>query len=554
MKILFSTMPKPVPLLMDTFLSIDDSSYRFVVDQGIFSVRSENHCYSLHFMGQNIVAPSTVLEWPTCEELEAELRREHYDFFGLHTKVIDLDRVRPVLELVKRVSPDTKIIFGGYGTMGVEDLKEFGIDFLDLVDHMCRGEGVDFMNALLGVTQRLPRTARMPLERMWFPWLPMETKIGYMLSALGCPIRCEFCATTAYVPGGRVHEVMTAREIYEAGRWYFDTYRDFHQVYLMDENFLAYKNKVNELGQYIRNDDKYGLERMNYQVFGTIRAISMWDPEELLLNGVGGIWSGVESFFTYDRKKRSNIQELIDGVHGHGITTILSWIIGDDAQTPENIDEDIELFLRLKAPACQLSVLTAMPGTPLWRRVKDEGRLLPFRAPEMHVLGNSLSSKHFEHQERVDKVMGAYRKNYRTNGAAVMRTLDIELNGLRHCKQSNNPHLRDRKVKYFQTRVFSTAPLIKAARNHAPNDHVKGLMDELERKYVEIAGPLTKSQQVVADKWAKLADQYAEKLAAEGWPPKVEQPKMCRYEYAGLDRAAAESGMRVPLTVGGAGA
>ncbi len=551
MKILLSTMPRPVPLLMDTFLSLDDSSYRFVVDQGVFSVRSDNHVYSLHFLAQNIAMPSTVLEWPSWEELEAELKREAYDFFGLHCKVIDLDRIGQVIDFVHSVSPGTKVIIGGFGTLGLEELREEGIDAADKADYVCRGEGVDFLNALAGVNHRLPRICRMPLERMWLPWLPgSETKIGYMLSALGCPIRCEFCATTAFVPGGRVHEVMTARELYEAGRWYFDTHRDFHQVYLMDENFLAYKKKVNELGEYIRNDDAYGLERMNYQVFGTIRAVSMWDPEELLLNGISGVWSGIESFFSYDRKKRGNVQELVDGLHNNGITTILSWILGDDVQTKENIEQDVDMFLALRPPAAQLSVLIAMPGTPLRQRVKESGRLLPFRAGEMHLLGNSMRSLHFTHEERVRIVMDTYRKAYHRNGPTVMRSFDIELNGYNVCRKSNNPQLNTRKLKYYKTRVLNGASMLKTAKAFAPNDHVRHMMEELERKYVESVGPLTKSQQIVADKYLKLAEEYVGSLKTQPWPPPVTQPGLSRSEYPGVDPGIVKAAQMVPLSVG----
>ena len=100
MRILLSTVPKPIPMMMDKYLSIDDSSYRFVVDQGIFSVNSENHCYSLHFLAQNIAFPSTVLEWPTMDELADELRKTFYDYVGFSVKVIDLTHVSKAIELI----------------------------------------------------------------------------------------------------------------------------------------------------------------------------------------------------------------------------------------------------------------------------------------------------------------------------------------------------------------------------------------------------------------------------------------------------------------------
>lgn len=538
MRILLSTVPKPIPMMMDKYLSIDDSSYRFVVDQGIFSVNSENHCYSLHFLAQNIAFPSTVLEWPTMDELADELRKTFYDYVGFSVKVIDLTHVSKAIDLIKKVSPKTKVMVGGFGMLGIEDLREFGVDIADKADLIVRGEGVEFINNLAGVTHRLPRTSFLPLERIRSSWLPQETKVGYVLSALGCPVRCEFCATTAFIADGKVHEVMTPMEIYKATRAYFDAYRDFHMVYVMDENFLAYKKKVNEIGKLLREDDAYGLSRLNMQSFGTIKAISLWDPEELLLNGVSGIWSGVESFYSYDRKKGKEVAATINGLHDNGIQTILSWIVGDDCQTKENIADDVNQFVALKPPSAQFSVLTAMPGTPMWYRLKKEGRLLPFVAGEMHLLGNSLDSQAFTHQERIDIVFGAYKKMYETNGTAIMRQMDVELNGYRVCKNSSNPYLNSLekgKLGYFQKRVVNSATLFGAAKKYAPNAHVKGLMDELEAKYIEIVGPLTKSQKLLTDHFLKLADQAHEKVLRDGQPTPVEPPMM-RWDYPGIDR------------------
>lgn len=538
MRILLSTVPKPIPMMMDKFLSIDDSSYRFVVDQGIFSVNSENHCYSLHFLAQNIAMPATVLEWPTMDELTKELTDTFYDYVGFSVKVIDLTHVSKAIDLIKKVSPKTKVIVGGFGMLGIEDLREYGVDIADKADLIVRGEGVEFINGLIGVTHRLPRTSFLPLERIRSSWLPQETKVGYVLSALGCPVRCEFCATTAFIPGGKVHEVMTPLEIYQATRAYFDAYRDFHMVYLMDENYLAYKKKVNEVGRLMREDDAYGLSRLNLQSFGTIKALSLWDPEELLLNGVSGVWSGVESFYGYDQKKGKEVKATIDGLHENGIQTILSWIVGDDPQTKENIDDDVNQFVALKPPSAQFSVLTAMPGTPMWYRLKKENRLRPFVAGEMHLLGNSLDSKNFTHQERIDIVFGAYKKMYETNGTAIMRQLDVELNGYRVCAKSSNPHLNSKergKLGYFHKRVVNTATLFASARKYAPNDRVRSLMDELEAKYVEIVGPLTKSQKLLTEHFLKMADQAYDKLVKDGQPAPVEPPMM-RWTYPGIDR------------------
>lgn len=548
MKILFTTACKPIPILAGKFLSMDQASFRFVADQGLFSISSTAHSFALHFLAQNINVPSVVLEWPTLDELAKELESETYDYVGISFRSIDIDRLPDMINLIRLVSPDTKIIIGGYGTLGLEELEEEGIHIRDKVDYVCQGEGVAYLKAILGDNEQRPMISHLPLETYTIPWLSQSgifppKKVGYILSALGCPVKCEFCATSAYT-GGELVEVMTADEIYESMKWYHENYRSFDQAFIMDENFLDYKEKVNELGRLIRNDERFGLSKMNYVAFGTALAVSEWELDELLLNGVSDIWIGIESFFSYDNKKVNNIKTLIHRLHEHGLRTTLSWIIGDDCQTKDNIDEDIEQFIALKSPASQLSLLIANRGTQLSKRLKREGRAKPFRAEDMHLFGNSMDALHFSHQERFDIVMNMYRKIYETNGPSIMRVTKIDMNGYRHCLHSKNPYLNGPKLEYFKRKVRNSIPLVKTAIEFAPNSAVKNLMEDLEAEYVELFGPFTKSQQIAADYMLSLAEKEYKRRELEGYSTLRDIP-LERYTYPGR-----KSGVEVSTSPG----
>ncbi len=532
MKILFTTPCKPIPIFLGKFLSIDDVSYRFVFNQGVFSATAEVPSFSLHFLAQNLNVPSVVLEWPTFEELEAELKSDHYDYVAISFKCLDLYRVAEMLDFIHKVSPGTQIILGGYGTLALDEPEAEYIR--DHAEHICRfGEGVRFIRNIIGDYEPRPMVSHLPAEVIRIPWLSASTRIGYILSALGCVWKCEFCCTSAYAEG-RVIEVMSPEEIHESMRWYYKTYPDLGQIYMMDEELLLRKNKVNALGELIRNDD-IGLTRMSYLAFGTIHAISRWDPEELLLNGVGQVWAGIESLYSYGRKKgtdKVDSKDLIQGLLDHGIEAQLSWIVGDDCQNKENINADIDDLIAHEPTTIQLSILSAAPGTALYTRLKADNRIRPFVPEEAHLMGDTMDALHFTHKERLDILMNTYTRIYETHGSSLMRAAKAFMNGYEHCLRSKNPYLNGPKRAYFERKIKNNITLIRVALETAPTLQVKQAMLDLRDRYIDLFGPFRKTQQIAAEHFLRLANQEIERREREGYSTMRDVP-LKRYTYQG---------------------
>lgn len=534
MKILFTSVCKPIPIFLGKYLSIDDVSYRYAIEQGPFSAMSDSPCFSLHFLAQNLNVPSVVLEWPTFDELKAELQSDHYDYVGISFKELDFYRIDEMVAFIRKVSPKTQIILGGYGTLGLNESEVSHIR--DSVDHICwTGDGVKFLRNLIGDFEERPMIAHLPVEEIYFPWLKipaMTTKIGYLLSALGCVWKCEFCCTSAYAEG-RFIEVMSPEELVESMKWYYKVYPDLGYIFIMDEELLLRQRKVNAIGELIRNDEKFGLDKMNYVAFGTLKAISRWDPEELLLNGVGVVWTGIESKYSYHRKKGEVDQkELIHALHEHGIESQLSWIVGDDCQTQANIHEDSEDLIQHQPCSVQLTSLVALPGTPLYERLKKEGRLRDFDPDQYHLFGYSMDALHFTHEERLEIIFNIYRRIYESQGPSVMRKVEVYMNGYAHCSQSKNPYLNGPKREFFKKRIQNFIPLIKATIEFAPTVQAKQAMLDLHQRYVDVFGPLRKTQQFLANRFLKLAEAEMTCREKEGYSTLREIP-LKRYTYSG---------------------
>src|SRR5512133_103482 len=104
--------------------------------QGAFSLRMFHRSWGLMLLQANLKAPTTLLDFPTLERFEQELRSVPYDVVGISAIPPNIGKVKRMCELVRRHQPGATIVVGGHianraGLAGQVD-----------VDHVVRGEGV----------------------------------------------------------------------------------------------------------------------------------------------------------------------------------------------------------------------------------------------------------------------------------------------------------------------------------------------------------------------------------------------------------------------------
>jgi haloalkane dehalogenase len=497
-RILFSTVYDPEPLL-GRWAATDQMAYRLTRGQGIFTLEEHAHAWPIHLLAQNIEAVSVLLEWPSFEEFEAELASGEYDYVAISFMNRDIDKLAEMSRAVRSLQPKARIVIGGYGVICLSDRKA-GDQVID-ADFVCRSEGVQFMRQLLGEQVDRPVSCMMPQSGSTLPWIARRSRgtVGAVLAALGCTKRCPFCATSYYT-GGKLVEVLGVDALFESMRAYWDINPFTSTVNVYDENFLDYKERVDALGARIRADEKHGLRALNYFTFGSLSAVSKYDPDELLLNGLDTVWIGVESYFSKLKKTRREEQRApfdldqhtIDTrntfqmLHSIGVKTVGSWIIGLSCQNRMNIGEDEDFFVTLRPTFQQISVLTVEPEMPLGRLYRTGGaggRKFPWR--NFHLYGQTYTPTGFTFDEMLDRVDALYRRLFVELGPSLQRMLEANLNGYRYCLASKNPLLRDHKSVYFQRRVLSQAPLLAVVGEYGPSATIRAKAAEMDR---EIAG------------------------------------------------------------------
>lgn len=511
----------------------DNMGMRLTRGQDLFSLYEHTHFNGLHLLAQNISSGSVVLENPTIDRFRQELRAG-YEYVGISFKPINTERLLEMCAIVRKESPASKILVGGAGAMCAPWIFK-DPEAAALADAVCPGEGVAWIRRLLGEEPAAGLRCRLPKIGAMLPWLspqPLGT-IGIVLSGLGCTMNCPFCYTSN-ATGGRYVEVMTAEQLFETMRGYWEASPLTNSLSIYDENFLDYKEKVLALGRLIQSDEKFGLARLNYLAFGSISAVAKYDPEELLLSGLDTLWVGVESKFSpLPKGQGMGVEDAFRLLHAIGIKTVGSWMIGEDFQTPENIGEDKDFFVSLDPTFQQVAILSVLPPLPLYRGLERKGRIPPgVRWQDYHLYGRNIEYRHLRHEDILGHVEDVYRRVYEENGPAMMKVLEVNLNGYAFCLESRNPFLRSAKSQFFRKRCESYQFLLKTAREFAPSRRVRSRLDELDRRHRDLFGAPTPSQRDLADLvLRKAAAERARRLMA---PRPVREEPFRRYTYPPL--------------------
>src|SRR5215469_14671268 len=95
-------------------------------EQGPFSLRMFHRSWGIMMIQENIAAPTTVIDFPTREAFEAELRANEYDIVGISSIIVNVGKVREMCRMVRRISPRSAIVVGGHVTAipGIERLVD----------------------------------------------------------------------------------------------------------------------------------------------------------------------------------------------------------------------------------------------------------------------------------------------------------------------------------------------------------------------------------------------------------------------------------------------
>ncbi len=445
--------------------------------QGIFSPRALHLHFSLEYIAENLDSPAVVLQYPSKRELIRELKKG-YEYVGVSFLLAVFHRMKDVVALVRKYSPGSKIVLGGYGTvLNDEILKPFG-------DHICREEGVAFFRELLGEPPKA-----MPYKH---PMIVSRLKVlsnhvsntGMIFAGLGCPNGCDFCCTSHFFSRKHVKLLPTGKDIYDVVERYLDI--DPGMAFtVLDEDFLLNRRRAMEFRECVQA----GGRSLSMFVFSSVKAISQYTVREIQEMGITGFWIGYEGTRSNFAKQQGRpVGDIFREFKDHGITILTSMIVGFDYQNQEVVAQELDGLMELKPALAQFLIYGPTPGTPFYDRIMKENLLQDhlIKDPDLYyrkcdgfstmIKHPTLSTTEIENIQR-----WCFAEDYRRLGPSIFRVVETALLGYLKHKDSPEPWFRTMAARYARE-VRVAYPVFLAGRLFGPGRTARRWIRALERR------------------------------------------------------------------------
>jgi len=244
----------------------------------------------------------------------------------------------------------------------------------DLIDALTQNKSGIVINS------GIPELTTSPVPRYDLLDLNLYMDMAVQFSR-GCPYKCEFCDITLMF-GRSVRTKSPQQIISELDFLYNLGWRG--AIFFVDDNFIGRMVSTKALLKLLigwQSDRGYPFE------FYTQASVNLAGDDELLdlmvRAGFAFVFLGIETLDTESLKSVGKLQNLaidLDAacqkINRAGLQVIAGCIIGFDNEAPGADRRLISFALKNQIPEVFATMLQAMPGTDLWKRVKEEGRLL----------------------------------------------------------------------------------------------------------------------------------------------------------------------------------
>jgi radical SAM superfamily enzyme YgiQ (UPF0313 family) len=434
-----------------------------------------------------------VLHYPSRRELIRELKKG-YDFVGISFILATFHRAKEAVGLIRKYSPESKIILGGYGTvLDDETLKQYG-------DHICREEGVGFMRRLLGEPE-IPMPYKHPLIESHLKILSVPySRTGLIFAGLGCPNGCDFCCTSHFFKRRHIKLLPEGRDIYNVIERYL--LRDPKMVFtIIDEDFLLDKKRAMQF----RDCVLAGGRPISIFAFSSVKALSRYTVQEILEMGIDGVWIGYEGTRSgYGKQSGRPVDELIRELRENGIAVLTSMIVGFDYQSPKVITQELAGLMELRPELAQFLIYSPPPGTPFYDRVMSQGLMrhkyvedadrrwhdgCGFKSIIRHP---TMSSSEIESMQR-----WCFEQDFQRLGPSIYRIVETRYAGYKKWRASSSDFLR-KKAASLEKDLRKAYLVFLVGRMLGPNSHVRSRIRELDRKFRAELGAPTPAERLMS--------------------------------------------------------
>ncbi len=333
-------------------------------------------------IGLGIVAALTPEHWEV-ELLDENFERFSYreaDLVGLTALTSSAMRAYELAALYREKGIPT-VIGGIHASMVPEEAQQF-------VDAVVVGEVEGVWNQLIkdfeaGQLQKMYHAELLPFENAVRPRRDLfhpDYRFASIQTTRGCPMKCDFCSVHMF--NGSKYRVRPVEEVLDE----LETIPQ-EKIYFVDDNLIGYGKRSQERAiSLFRGMIERGIRKQWF----CSASMNFADNEEVLeLAAKAGcvmVLLGIESERIEqleETNKTMNVKIGIDHyadvfrkIHKYGISVLGAFIYGLESDTPETMRRRTEYINGADIDAVQATILTPLPGTGLFNRMKEEGKLI----------------------------------------------------------------------------------------------------------------------------------------------------------------------------------
>ncbi len=304
------------------------------------------------------------------------------DYVFISAMIAQKDSARQVIDWCRKLS--VKTVGGG------PLFRAYRNDFPD-VDHLVLGEGESTVPRFVRDLEKgLPQALydcddHPPLENTPTPLWDLIDLNNYSCMSVqysrGCPFNCEFCdiiVMNGRVPRTKNNEQMLAEldALYERG-WR-------GSVFIVDDNFIGKKKEVKSLLRAIAVWQAGHRRRLTFFTEASVDLAEDLELMDLMVKaGFNKVFLGLETPSEEGLREcgkaqnlRQSLSDSVSIIQNQGLAAMGGFIIGFDSDPPDIFQRQVNFIQINGIVTAMIGLLTAIPGTRLYQRLEEEGRLL----------------------------------------------------------------------------------------------------------------------------------------------------------------------------------
>lgn len=314
---------------------------------------------------------------------ELSLADQHYDLICLSSFTAQVPEAYALADRL-RAAGAGPVVMGGLHATAMPD------EVLEHCDAVAIGEGEVVWPAILRDAERGALQQRYKADQEYdfvnapmprFDLLEIERYNRLTVQTTrGCPLKCAFCASSILLTNKYKHKPV------EKVLAEIDAIRDIWPrpfIEFADDNSFANPHYWKALLPELAKRRIKWFTESDIRIAGDSELLSMMREAgcaEVLVgleSPVAQGLAGLELLGDWKLRRLEHYEDAVKTIQSHGIRVNGCFILGLDGQDASIFDRTYDFAKQLELYDVQVTLQTPFPGTPLYKRLKADGRLLP---------------------------------------------------------------------------------------------------------------------------------------------------------------------------------